>query len=107
MKAQVFYYDEYLGEGQLERAECLHHFCRQCGTIWARIICDAPLHTVLTGYCPEHDIPGLHFPAVLSLPLRFQTVRLPRAALVRDFLHLMSTREQVMDDNPPHKLCAS
>ena len=101
MKAQVFYLDEYLGEALLERPESLHHFCRRCGTIWARIICEAPLHTILTGQCPEHDEPGLHFPAVLSLPLRFQTVRLPKAALVRDFLHLMSKREQVMLDNPP------
>jgi hypothetical protein len=96
-----FINDEYLGTGVAKHGISHHYLCPTCGAIWARTIFDPPTeHHSLSINCPEHDVIERH-PSTMFYSFRFYDVRWPTEVLTRDFLYLMSLKDQFISHNLP------
>lgn len=97
----AFVGDEYLGQGYCDAALSWHYLCPFCGSIWARVISDAPTsHGALHIPCPEHAHEH-HAPSIIFQEWRFYRARWPRDVFVHDFLSLMTERERFIHNNLP------
>lgn len=98
----VFLGEEYLGDGLMEHPYAYHYLCRHCGVIWCRVIPHrTSYHTSMICNCPEHDDANWAAP-VICIDVRFNRIKWPVQALVRDLLYLTEPKSApVIHNNLP------